>query len=424
MSCQICVGAMDEQAVYDCGHRICVLCSVRLVFLYKQAHCPLCKQPAGSVVFSNSGTIQRLTNSLKASKPRLIYENSEMKETVENLLSIRCQKCSKTFQTFKQLKRHYLEHGVVLCSECVEHKKDFWNEIKLYTSNTIKDHKNGKLGEEGFSGHVYCIHCRIHLFDSDHAKKHCNLKHELCHICDMLGMKYRYYSGFDDLEKHYKNAHYCCKFQECQINKCYVYPYKTELLEHLIRFHKINVKISEMAAHGRCTLPVMSPFNEEKKNIQSVVLDPNGRRITTSLVAQIQRTSISPTPSTGLPTYLDRNVLADEKRKERRRRYWMDRICKAEADQVENIINEFLSGSITVKDAFDRVRDLVCGKDALKLFESIHFESRQQIVSEGIKMFRKDVMFPKFVPSEQVVYEEPEHRKKPGFRTTGLVKKK
>src|ERR1700733_11854973 len=115
MNCQICVGSMDEQAKYDCNHRICMICSVRLAFLYKQPHCPLCKQSTRLISFSFSTantTQESLTSPRTPTLPQLVYENDDMKKRIENLLLKKCQKCSKTFPTLKQLKKHYLDHGI------------------------------------------------------------------------------------------------------------------------------------------------------------------------------------------------------------------------------------------------------------------------------------------------------------------------
>lgn len=414
MTCHICVGPMDTFAQYDCTHRICLLCAARLVFLYKKTHCPLCMQPAEHIVFSSSETVQ------PSSEP-IAYGSSSIRKTVQDLLANRCQKCPREFPSIAQLKKHYLDHGVILCSECINHRRDFWNEIRLYRSDTIRMHKNGSLQEEGFHGHVYCIHCRIHLFDAEDAKKHCILKHELCSLCDMLGTKYQYYSSFDDLETHYRNAHYCCTFQDCQQNKCFAYPYKTELFEHMSRFHRLGIKISSIPDSGRCSLPVTSPFVQQKPRIQTVVLDPNGR--TASAPECIQRISPSSRASETLPAYLDRGALAEEKLKQRRRRFWMDRICKAEADEVERIVDAFLTDTQPVNATFDQIAALVGGESALKLFESIHFDAKQTAVSENIRAFRKSILFPRFTPAAPVRYEEPEHRS-PGFRVIDLRKRK
>ena len=143
----------------------------------------------------------------------------------------------------------------------------------------------------------------------------------------------------------------------------------------------------------------MNPFNRERTKIHKVVLDPNGMRVFDSLVAQIQKINLTPrkgpqassaplsSPSSELPKYLDRGAPAEERRNARSRRYWMDHICKVETDEVEKIINVFLTDSITVSEAFDQTTALVSGGAALKLFESIYFDSKQAVVSEIIKAF-------------------------------------
>lgn len=358
----------------------------------------------------------------------MVYEDDRVKTAVEDLLSRKCQKCPKKFSTLKQLKTHYLEHGFLLCNECIEHRRDFWNEIKLYKSSNIRDHKNGKLKEDGFVGHVYCIHCRMYLFDSDDAKRHCNIRHEVCNVCSILGMKHRYYNGFSELETHYRSAHYCCTFQGCQASKCYVFPYKTELFEHLNRVHRVNVKITGIADHGKCSLPVMNPFGREKARVHAVVLEPNGQMVGDVPATQVgggrESPDTLPPRVSEIPRYLDRGVLAEERSRRGRRRAWMDRLCRVEADEVEKTVDRFLAGTMSATEAFDQVTMVVGGETALKLFESMDFGPKREVVFENIKKFRRDIIFPKFVASGQVVYDEPENKKEPGFKVIDLRRRK
>ncbi|ADM10930.1 RING zinc finger domain-containing protein [Encephalitozoon intestinalis ATCC 50506] len=429
MNCQICTGAMDIFATYTCGHQLCMTCSARLVFLYMQPNCPLCRRPSKSVVFSSLLTTGK--SSKRPWKGRKVpvdvfYEGDYAREKMEDLLSNKCQKCYAKLGTLMELKKHYTQHGLVLCFECIKNRKDFWNEIKLYRSDTIRDHKNGSLREEGFEGHVFCIHCKIYLFDSDDAKRHCNLKHELCHVCDMTGTKYQYYNGFKDLETHYKSAHYCCSFQTCQTNKCYVFPYQTELFEHLTRFHGVDIRLLEIPMAGKCNVPVMNPFKRRRQLPQVSVVDPSGREVRSQLPPGpnvSQRMDTSNTGS-GLPGYLDRAILEEERRKQQRRRMAIDRICKGAADEVEEIVNGFLEGSMDVKEAFNKVSGTVGDALALKLFESGHFGPKQSVVEGSIKALRKEVMFPKFTSEEPTRYKEPEKKKNPGFRVIDLHQRK
>ncbi|CAD24948.1 ZINC FINGER PROTEIN [Encephalitozoon cuniculi GB-M1] len=428
MNCQICTGSTDVSARYDCGHQICMACAVRLVFLYMQSGCPLCRGTTEAVVFSASspacGTSRRQWKGREA-PVAVFYEGADVRDRMEDLLSNKCQKCHRRFGSLKELKKHYAQHGFVLCSECIGNRKDFWNEIRLYRSSTIRDHKNGSLEEEGFSGHVLCIHCKIYLFDSDDARRHCNLRHEACHVCDMVGIRYQYYSSFEDLEAHYRNAHYCCTFQTCRVGKCYVFPYHTELLEHLTRFHKVNARLSEIPRPGRCSIPVMDPFKRKKAPARVSVIDPSGGNARAPMAHRggSRQDTASPSTEAELPKYLNRNILEEERRKLQKRRLVIDRICKAEGNEIEEIINEFLGDSIDVTEAFNRISKVTGDAAALKLFESAPFGPKQSVVEGSIKALRKRVMFPKFVPSEPVRYREPE-RKGPGFTVIDLHKRK
>ncbi|KAM0672317.1 RING Zn-finger domain-containing protein [Ordospora colligata] len=428
MDCQICDCHSEIYASYDCCHCICIRCSLRLVVLYKQHNCPLCKTTTKTLRFNTSEAINKSETHkpLKEIKTSItiVYESNAVKKHVEDLLSSKCQKCLKTCSTLAQLRKHYSEHGLVLCSECIYGRKDFWDEFKLYKSSTIKDHRNGMLGEEGFIGHVFCVHCKSYLYDADNARQHCNIEHEMCQICDMVGLKYKYYRNFKDLESHYRNAHYCCMFDQCLANKCYAFTYQTELLAHLTKIHKLDVTLSSIPKKGDCDMPVMDPFKKRNVKCKVDILAPNGMIVDTRQSDNKHTMSIPNSPSLNVPTYLNRSILDDHKKSRARRKSVIDYFCTTDANEIECIIDEFMATFMTVTDAFNKVSYYVGDAQALKIFESVRFDHRQKDVSESIKSIRKKVMFPKFVPFGSPTYTEPERKQAPGFSVIDISKGK
>lgn len=427
MDCQICGCYSSIYASYDCSHNICIRCSLRLVALYKQHNCPLCKTATKTLRLHTSeagaASAQKPLRDIKTSIT-IAYESSAVKKYADDLLSSKCQQCLKTYSTPAQLRKHYSEHGLVLCSECIGGRKDFWDEFKLYKSSTIKDHKNGMLGEDGFIGHVFCVHCKIYLYDADDARHHCNIEHEMCQICDAIGSRYKYYRNFEDLEKHYKNAHHCCMFDQCLTSKCYAFTYQTELLAHLAKIHKLNVALSSIQKKVCCDIPVMDPFKKRNAKFKVDVLAPNGMAVVTSQNDNKYLMPIPKSSSLNVPAYLNRSILDDHKRSRARRKSVIDYLCAKDSGDVECIIDEFMATPMTVVDAFNKVSHCVGDSLALKIFEAVRFDHRQKDVSESIKDIRKKAMFPKFVPFGSQEYAEPERKQPPGFSIIDISKGK
>jgi E3 ubiquitin-protein ligase ZNF598 len=403
---------MAHWGEYDCKHKICITCATRLIFLYRTNLCPMCKQKTKRVLYSDGTSSKLLTT--RTATAEVIFSTPELKESVDGLLQNKCQLCERRCNTMAQLKSHYREHSVMLCNECVEGMKYFWYEHRLYRADTIKHHKSGRLKEDGFDGHVYCVHCSVYLFDSAAAKQHCIEKHEVCSVCTLLGMRHRYYNTFRDLEAHYRQAHYCCCQETCQSRKCYVFAYKTELFEHLLKHHGLNKKISDIADPKKCVLPYMDPSSRPGNSITIL----NSRSHIRSVTAQPS------TRSGDLPEYLGRSMLVEERAREKRRRYWIEQTCRENSNEAEAIVSRFVSDELSAAAMFDQLTELVGDKTTLSLMEFLKFDSKQPAVDVHLREFRSRVMFPRFKPSPPVEYEEAPRQEGFGFKVIDMTKKR
>jgi E3 ubiquitin-protein ligase ZNF598 len=407
---------MAQWGEYDCRHRICITCATRLIFLYRTGSCPLCKQDTKRVVYSSGADGTPLV--LNTATAEVVFSTSGLKQRVDGLLQNKCQLCEKKYGTVAQLRNHYREHAAVLCNECVEGLRYFWYEHRLYRADTIKQHRDGRLRESGFDGHVYCTHCGIYLFDSAAAKQHCIEKHEVCSVCTLLGIRHHYYNTFRDLEAHYRQAHYCCPQELCQSKKCYVFAHRTELLEHLMKCHRLSKQIADVMDPKKCTIQYMDPYSGPSNSL--TVLN-NRSHIYREPDASQQAPGAQ---DTGLPRYLDRSVLAEERAREKRRRYWIERVCGDSCNEVEAIVNSFMSDEVLVPVMFDHVSGLIGDKATLSLMESLKFGSKQASVNVHLKGFKNKVMFPKFKPSSPVEYEEAPRQKEFGFKIIDMGKRR
>ncbi|KAF9764628.1 E3 ubiquitin-protein ligase hel2 [Nosema granulosis] len=421
MECLICIADSKAVVEYQCKHKICITCGIRLIFLYNNPNCPLCKQKSSKPVIKILGSKDNQAEYIE--DKNVVYQNEECRSKVRGILVLKCKECSYKAKSRYDLNKHYKSHSLFLCNECFENKKEFWWELKTYKVADLKSHKNGKLNENGFKGHVFCVHCNIFLYDERTAIRHCNLTHLQCTICDILGSKYKYYSSFKDLEQHYRNFHYCCTNKLCIQNKCYAFPYKTELLEHLTRFHKENVKFSDIKKQDCCDVAVMDPcfkFNQEIQNrrtIKSNVIDKNMRDY-----SAIRSTLASSTSA--IPDYLNRSIITKMNLNQNTRKAVVSRYTSTNKDEVHKIIESTISKDKTIEDCFDQVSQLITPEVSLKLFKEINFETIQPEVNEKYKEFRKNILFPKFESSIKSPSTKKIETRSIGFKILDLKKGK
>lgn len=420
MECLICIEECNVVVEYECRHKICVTCGVRLIFLYSNPSCPLCKQESSKPVVKMLGVKDTPCEYLEDNN--VTYQNETCKSKVKAMLLLKCCTCGYKAKNKYDLNKHYKSHSLFLCNECFEHKKEFWWEFKTYKVSELKSHKNGKLLENGFKGHVFCVHCNIFLYDEQSAIRHCNLTHVQCTICDILGNKYKYYKSFKELEQHYRNDHYCCTNKLCIQNKCYAFPYKTELLEHLTRFHKENVKFSDIQKRDSCDVAVMDPchkFNQEIQNRRSVksnVIDKNVRDYS------IIKNTLA--KSSEIPDYLNRSIITKMNLNQNTRKAIVGRYTTNNKNEVHKIIEETISGEKGISDCFEQVSELVTPEVALKLLKDINFENLQPEVNEKYKEFRKNILFPKFEGSVESPKTKKIETRDIGFKILELRKGK
>lgn len=319
--CAICCNSYTDFARYGCGHRLCCRCAARLLYLYNDRKCPICKESRtkplfdsvveeacpdhpiplggnghdGSDLYAVRNGARSGTPGKSAVKHKLIsdddlsfnpdklassvsslainggledsyatYASRGIRARVKGLLAIRCKECKQVFGTRKELVTHFRSrHSSLLCSTCLENNHQFWYEYSSYTPESLSLHRRGQLKEPGFDGHVFCVFCSFYLYNKDTAKKHCNQEHQLCTVCDILGNKHQYYKSFLDLEAHYRSQHFCCSNPVCIKNLCYVYAYKSELWAHSISHHGLEMQLSDISLKNEKNPTVLS-LSEKK----------------------------------------------------------------------------------------------------------------------------------------------------------------
>ncbi|KAL1067623.1 hypothetical protein V6Z11_D12G141500 [Gossypium hirsutum] len=179
----------------------------------------------------------------------------KLNPTSSSSLRLSCSVCDKMdeqsndgakrrgkFRNIEQLKGHlFHKHRLVMCSLCLEGRKVFICEQKLYTRAQLHQHINtgdsevdGTESERGgFMGHPMCEFCKTPFYGDNELYSHMSTEHYTCHICQRQHPgQYEYYKNYDDLEIHFRRDHYLCEDEACLAKKFIVFQSEAELKRH------------------------------------------------------------------------------------------------------------------------------------------------------------------------------------------------
>uniref|UniRef100_A0A0D9UZ45 C2H2-type domain-containing protein n=1 Tax=Leersia perrieri TaxID=77586 RepID=A0A0D9UZ45_9ORYZ len=123
-----------------------------------------------------------------------------------------------------QLKGHLLNrHGLHMCDLCLEGRKVFICEQKLYTMSQLNQHiKSGdsevdgsEVERRGFGGHPMCEFCKSPFYGDNELYTHLTREHFSCHICQRQHSGHDYFTNYDELEVHFQRCHFLCQDKGC-----------------------------------------------------------------------------------------------------------------------------------------------------------------------------------------------------------------
>lgn len=175
------------------------------------------------------------------------YEQNVILEDTILLLRYNCpdKDCDVACLGWPDLHRHVKSHKKMMCDLCTRNKKVFTHEHELFTYAELRKHERfgddnpGAIDQSGFKGHPECAFCKQRFYGDDELYTHCREKHERCHICDRRngGRNPQYYLNYQELEKHFAEAHFVCLDAECQANKTNVFEAEMDLKAHQLSAH-------------------------------------------------------------------------------------------------------------------------------------------------------------------------------------------
>lgn len=183
------------------------------------------------------------------------FDDMDQYKMIKAMCKLSCSLCDKAdeqqtdrnqrrrrFRNIDQLKGHlYHQHKLHMCSLCLEGRKVFICEQKLYTRAQLDQHirtgdseVDGTESERGgFMGHPRCEFCRTPFYGDNELYTHMTTEHYTCHICQRQNPgQYEYYRNYDDLETHFGQAHFLCEDEACLAKKFVVFQSEAELKRH------------------------------------------------------------------------------------------------------------------------------------------------------------------------------------------------
>lgn len=273
-TCAVCADALEWVAYGPCGHReVCSTCVVRLRFVLDDRRCCICKTEAPIVfvtkalgdytrvitdfsVFPANATEGKVGQYWYHEDTQAFFDDADHYRMIKAMCRLSCSVCDKNaeeqgsegtkrrhrFRSIEQLKGHlFHQHKLFMCSLCLEGRKVFICEQKLYTRSQLNQHistgdseVDGSESERGgFMGHPMCEFCRNPFYGDNELYLHMSTEHYTCHICQRQHPgQYDYFRNYDDLEMHFRQEHFLCENEACLAKKFIVFQTEAEMKRH------------------------------------------------------------------------------------------------------------------------------------------------------------------------------------------------
>ncbi|XP_077240480.1 uncharacterized protein LOC143881348 [Tasmannia lanceolata] len=273
-SCAVCAEPLEWVAYGPCGHReVCSTCVVRLRFVIDDPRCCICKTESSTVfvtkalgdytrmiadfsIFPTDGAEGKVGPYWYHEDTQSYFDDVDHYKMIKAMCKLSCSICDKhgeehgndgtkrrdKFKNIEQLKSHlFHRHKKLMCTLCLEGRKVFICEQKLYTRAQLNQHistgdseVDGSESERGgFMGHPMCEFCRNPFYGENELYLHMSTEHYTCHICQRQHPgQFDYYKNYDDLEIHFRQEHFLCEDEACLHKKFVVFQSESEMKRH------------------------------------------------------------------------------------------------------------------------------------------------------------------------------------------------
>ncbi|XP_052480488.1 E3 ubiquitin-protein ligase hel2 [Gossypium raimondii] len=302
-SCVVCADNLEWVAYGACGHRdVCSTCVARLRFICNDRRCCICKTESNVIFVTKAlGDYTRMINDFSVLPTEVragrvgsywyhedthaFFDDVDHYRMIKAMCRLSCSVCDKIeeqsnagikrrgkFRNIEQLKGHlFHQHRLVMCSLCLEGRKVFICEQKLYTRAQLNQHINtgdsevdGTESERGgFMGHPMCEFCKSPFYGDTELYSHMSTEHYTCHICQRQHPgQYEYYKNYNDLEIHFLRDHYLCEDETCLAEKFIVFQSEAELKRHNTIEHGGRMSRAQRSA----ALQIPTSFRYRRRN--------------------------------------------------------------------------------------------------------------------------------------------------------------
>ncbi|KAK1437206.1 hypothetical protein QVD17_02994 [Tagetes erecta] len=311
-TCAVCADSLEWVAYGNCGHKdVCSTCVARLRFICSDRRCCICKSESSNIfvtkalgdytktisdfsVFPSENKEGRFGSYWYHEDTQCYFDDFEQYKMIKAMCRLSCSVCDRMegdsnnkskrkarFRDIVQLKGHlFHQHSLFMCSLCLEGRKVFICEQKLYSKAQLKQHINtgdsevdgSESDRGGFQGHPLCEFCRSPFYGDNELYTHMNTEHFKCHICQRQNPgKYEYYRNYDDLEIHFRQEHFLCEDEACLSKKFIVFTSEAEMKRHNAQEHGGRMSRSQRNA----ALQLPTSFTYRRHNEQD---NRHGRR--------------------------------------------------------------------------------------------------------------------------------------------------
>ncbi|PIA64308.1 hypothetical protein AQUCO_00100055v1 [Aquilegia coerulea] len=285
-SCAVCAETLEWVAYGPCGHReVCSTCVSRLRFICEDRRCCICKTESDVVFVTKAlGDYTTTISDFSVFRSNAVqgkngsywyhedigayFDDVDHYKMIKAMCKLSCSVCDKSedqrqgvkdgLKRTEQLMTHLLHvHRLQMCSLCLEGRKIFICEQKLYTKAQLNQHINtgdsevdGSESERGgFMGHPKCKFCRKPFYGDNELYSHMSTQHYTCHICQRQHPgQFEYYKNYDDLEMHFRSAHFLCESEACLAKKFIVFTSESQMKRHNAFEHGGNMSRSKRNA--------------------------------------------------------------------------------------------------------------------------------------------------------------------------------
>ncbi|KAL3652967.1 hypothetical protein CASFOL_002648 [Castilleja foliolosa] len=319
-SCAVCAESLEWVAYGACGHKdVCSTCVARLRFICDDRRCCICKTESDVVFVTKAlgdytktiSDFSVLPSEVKEGRlghywyhedTQAFFDDSDHYKMIKAMCRLSCSECDKMvdqsndgsrrrakFRNIEQLKGHlFHKHRLLMCSLCLEGRKIFICEQKLYTRSQLTQHTNTGDSE----------------VDGTESERGGFMGHPI-----QNPGQYEYYKDYDDLEIHFRGKHFICEDEGCLAKKFMVFLSEAELKRHNALEHGGRMSRSMRSAALQIPTSFRYRRSSEQDNRRGRGLtfrqDPADSELSSAIQASLEKSSAPQSSNRGVPDHVE-----------------------------------------------------------------------------------------------------------------------